>query len=176
MGSGTTAAVAHKMGRKYIGIEMGEHAVSHVVPRLQKVIDGEQGGISKALGWQGGGSFVFYQLGETIFDVYGNIHPKIKWDALASFIWFLETKTALAPRTNKSPLIGIHDNKAYYLLYNGILGDKKPNGGNVLTSIVFEDLPPFAGEKIIFGEACRMSEEKLNDLQISFRQIPYCLK
>ena len=47
LGSGTTAAVAHKMGRRYIGIEMGEHAVTHCVPRMKKVIDGEQGGISK---------------------------------------------------------------------------------------------------------------------------------
>ncbi len=52
LGSGTTCAVAHKMGRKYIGIEMGEHAVTHCVPRLKAVIDGEQGGISKALNWR----------------------------------------------------------------------------------------------------------------------------
>jgi len=53
LGSGTTAAVAHKMGRRYIGIEMGEHAVTHCVPRLRKVIEGEQGGISKEVNWQG---------------------------------------------------------------------------------------------------------------------------
>ena len=51
LGSGTTAAVAHKMGRRYIGIEMGEHAVTHCLPRLKKVIDGEQGGISKGVIW-----------------------------------------------------------------------------------------------------------------------------
>ena len=68
LGSGTTAAVAHKMGRRYIGIEMGEHAKTHCAARLQKVIDGERGGISKAINWQGGGGFHFYKLGETIFD------------------------------------------------------------------------------------------------------------
>ena len=57
LGSGTTAAVAHKMGRHYIGIEMGEHAVTHCVPRMQKVLDGEQGGISEAVNWNGGGGF-----------------------------------------------------------------------------------------------------------------------
>ena len=57
LGSGTTAAVAHKMRRRWIGIEMGDHAATHCLPRLQKVIDGEQGGISKAVGWQGGGGF-----------------------------------------------------------------------------------------------------------------------
>src|ERR1035441_43080 len=55
LGSGTTAAVAHKMGRRYIGIEMGEHTETHCVPRLRKVVDGEQGGISEAVGWKGGG-------------------------------------------------------------------------------------------------------------------------
>lgn len=56
LGSGTTAAVAHKMGRKYIGIEMGEHAYTHCKVRLDKVIDGtDQGGISQAVGWNGGG-------------------------------------------------------------------------------------------------------------------------
>lgn len=57
-GSGTTAAVAHKMGRKYIDIEMGDHAYTHCKVRLDKVIDGsDQGGISKAVGWQGGRLF-----------------------------------------------------------------------------------------------------------------------
>ncbi len=55
LGSGTTAAVAHKMGRRWIGIEMGEHAKTHCAPRLRKVVDGEQGGISEAVDWKGGG-------------------------------------------------------------------------------------------------------------------------
>ena len=63
LGSGTTAAVAQKMGRRFIGIEMGDHAVTHCQPRLQKVIVGEQGGISKAVDWQGGGGFRYYRLG-----------------------------------------------------------------------------------------------------------------
>ena len=64
LGSGTTAAVAHKMGRKYIGIELGEHAKTHCFPRLKAVVDGEQGGISKAVNWQGGGGFKFYTLAQ----------------------------------------------------------------------------------------------------------------
>ncbi len=62
LGSGTTAAVAHKMGRNYIGIEQGDHAATHCVDRLRKVIAGEQGGISRSVGWSGGGSFKFYKL------------------------------------------------------------------------------------------------------------------
>ena len=77
LGSGTTAAVAHKMGRHYIGVEMGDHAVTHCQPRLQKVVDGEQGGISKAVNWQGGGGFTFCRLGATVFDEYGMIDKAI---------------------------------------------------------------------------------------------------
>jgi adenine-specific DNA-methyltransferase len=62
LGSGTTAAVAHKMGRTYIGIERGDHAATHCVDRIRKVIAGERGGISQAVDWNGGGAFHFYKL------------------------------------------------------------------------------------------------------------------
>ena len=62
LGSGTTAAVAHKMNRAYLGIEVGAHIKTHCVQRLQQVIGGENGGISKLIGWQGGGGFDFYRL------------------------------------------------------------------------------------------------------------------
>jgi len=62
LGSGTTAAVAQKMGRKWIGIELGEHIYTHCYSRLKAVIDGEQGGISKIVNWKGGGGFKFYEL------------------------------------------------------------------------------------------------------------------
>lgn len=67
LGSGTTAAVAHKMGRRWIGIELGDHCYTHCIPRLQRVIDGtDQGGITKAVDWQGGGGFRFFELGESL--------------------------------------------------------------------------------------------------------------
>lgn len=74
LGSGTTSAVAHKMGRRYIGIELGNHAYSLCAPRMQNVVDGEQGGISKAVNWQGGGGFKFYELAPSLLnqDEYGN--------------------------------------------------------------------------------------------------------
>lgn len=62
LGSGTTAAVAHKMGRKWIGIEMGDHCYSHCIKRLRSVIDGDKTGISESLNWQGGGGFNFFEL------------------------------------------------------------------------------------------------------------------
>ncbi len=66
LGSGTTAAVAQKMSRRYIGIELGDHCYTHCIPRLQKVVDGEQGGISQAVNWHGGGGFKFYELAPTL--------------------------------------------------------------------------------------------------------------
>jgi adenine-specific DNA-methyltransferase len=73
-GSGTTGAVAHKMGRRWIMIELGEHCHTHIIPRLQKVIDGtDQGGISKAVNWQGGGGFRYYHLAPSLLE-------KDKWD------------------------------------------------------------------------------------------------
>lgn len=74
LGSGTTAAVAHKMGRRYIGIELGDHCYTLCKPRLDRVIDGEQGGISKTVNWQGGGGYKFYELAPTLIvkDKYGN--------------------------------------------------------------------------------------------------------
>ncbi len=172
LGSGTTAAVAHKMGRRYIGIEMGDHALTHCVPRLQKVIDGEQGGISKAVNWSGGGGFRFYRLGPAIFDSSGHINPDIDFSTLAAHIWFMATKTPYTGSGN-SPLLGIHNDTAYYLLYNGILGDKRANGGNVLTSPVLRLLPTHNGPKVIFGETCRFGMARLKKEQIVFRQIPY---
>lgn len=73
LGSGTTAAVAHKMGRRYIGIELGDHCYTHCLPRLKAVVDGEQGGISSAVSWQGGGGFKFYELAPTLIvtDAHG---------------------------------------------------------------------------------------------------------
>ena len=69
LGSGTTAAVAHKMGRKWIGVELGEHCNTHCLPRLKLVCDGtDQGGISKALDWQGGGGFKFYGIAPSLLN------------------------------------------------------------------------------------------------------------
>jgi adenine-specific DNA-methyltransferase len=213
LGSGTTAAVAQKMNRRWIGIEMGDHAQTHCVPRLQKVIDGEQGGISKAVNWQGGGSFRFMKLGATIFDETGAINPEVRFATLAAFIWMQETTTpwkgspppsrgrlgggwgSIGSASNKphphpspplegegmrlahTPLLGTHLGVDYFLLYNGILGDKRPQAGNVLTSAVLQDLNeqfPSAGRaRVIYGEATRLGEMRLANERITFKQIPY---
>jgi adenine-specific DNA-methyltransferase len=84
----------------------------------------------------------------------------------------METRTPLLKRTD-SPLLGIHDGTAYYLLYNGILKDRRPQGGNVLTRAVLELLPKHEGKKIIYGETSRLGRVKLDAEQITFKQIPY---
>ena len=84
LGSGTTAATALKMGRRWIGIEMGNHAYTHCKVRLEKVIDGEDsGGISKSQNWQGGGGFKFYELAPTLIvrDKHGNAVISDKYNA-----------------------------------------------------------------------------------------------
>jgi len=207
LGSGTSTAVAHKMGRRWIGIEMGEHAATHCLPRLQKVIDGEQGGISKAVGWQGGGGFRFMKLGAPVFDEKGRIHLDVRFATLAAFIWQQETGTALdASHTwPGTPYLGTHykvdsclcpSDKgeellsfiktpafACYLLFNGILKDKRPASGNVLTQAVLDALlalhattPEPTAPLLVYGEACRLGEERLRQANVSFRHIPYDVK
>lgn len=89
LGSGTTAAVAHKMGRRYIGIEMGDHAYTHCKVRLDKIIAGEDnGGITKSTNWQGGGGYRFYELAASLIneDPFGEyvINPDYDADMLAA--------------------------------------------------------------------------------------------
>jgi adenine-specific DNA-methyltransferase len=181
LGSGTTAAVALKMGRRFIGIEMGEHAQTHCVVRLKKVIDGEQGGISESVGWQGGSGFRFFQLGEPVFDSEGRINEKIKFCQLAAHIWFYETKTPFHKPKKKSSFLGVHNGTAYALLYNGILHDRRINGGNVLTTVMLDIIINDAGNAeydslVIYGECSRIGETRLKNNKIVFKQIPYDIK
>jgi adenine-specific DNA-methyltransferase len=183
LGSGTTAAVAHKMGRRYIGIEMGEHALTHCAPRLKKVVEGERGGISEAVDWKGGGGFRFFRLGPSVFDDEGQIRQDIRFPVLAAHIWFSETNTPWA-RTRGTPLLGFHDGRAFALLYNGILGDKRPDGGNVLTRATLDTIrekvakkdPTFDGPVTVYGEWSRITPPVLERNRITFKQTPYDVK
>jgi adenine-specific DNA-methyltransferase len=183
LGSGTTAAVAHKMGRRYIGIETGEHAVSHCAPRLKKVIDGEQGGISESIGWKGGGGFRFYRLGAPVFDEAGHIRADIRFPVLAAHIWFSETGMPWNGN-GRSPFLGIHGGRAYALLYNGILGDKRPDGGNVLTratlafirEAISKEMKGFSGPLTVYGEQSRLGIDTLKNCGVDFKQTPYDVK
>ncbi|MEE4376220.1 MAG: site-specific DNA-methyltransferase [Candidatus Competibacteraceae bacterium] len=94
-GSGTTGAVAHKMGRRWIMVELGEHCHTHIIPRIHKVIDGEDsGGITQAVDWKGGGGFRYYRLAPSLLekDKWGNwvVNPEYNAAMLAEALCKLE--------------------------------------------------------------------------------------
>ncbi|CCN20302.1 site-specific DNA-methyltransferase [Bordetella bronchiseptica] len=94
-GSGTTGAVAHKMGRRWLMVELGEHCHTHILPRLRKVIDGEDGGgVTESVGWEGGGGFRYYSLAPSLIvnDRWGNpvINPEYNAAQLAEALAKLE--------------------------------------------------------------------------------------
>ena len=94
-GSGTTGAVAHKMGRRWIMVELGEHCHTHISPRLKKLIDGtDHGGVSETINWKGGGGFRYYRLGPSLLqqDKWGNwvINKEYKPEMLAEAVCKLE--------------------------------------------------------------------------------------
>lgn len=138
LGSGTTAATAHKMGRKWIGIEMGEHAYSHCQKRLCNVIDGEQTGISKSVNWHGGGGFKFYELAEPllvknkVLPVY-QINPSYTWDMVCEAICKIEGFTyepsgEFQGHSSENRFIHITDefvNTKYVMSIMKNLGDKQ---------------------------------------------------
>ncbi len=178
LGSGTTAAVAHKMGRRWIGIEMGDHAETHCKPRLDKVIAGEQGGVSEAVGWAGGGGYRFYRLGAAVFDADGHIADGIAFATLAAHIWFSETGTPFTGAA-ETPVLGMHEGTAYALLYNGILGDRSVSGGNVLTAALLARLRAesgWDGPMTVYGEWSKLGAARLADAGVTFKQTPYDVK
>ena len=187
-GSGTTgqAVLAQNKedggARRCILIEMDKEICSTVTrPRIKSVVEGheKQGQtVSSEAKVPGlGDGFKYCFLGETLFNSTGQIAQAVTFIDLARFVFFKETGLPLPDDvTGKSPLIGIHNNTAVYLLYNGILGDKTPQGGNALTRAVLAGLPPHDGPKVVYGTSCRVGLVRLNQESILFRQIPYELK
>ena len=181
LGSGTTAAVAHKMNRRYIGLEMADTAETHCAPRLRAVIDGEQGGISKAVNWQGGGGFRFLRLGGAVFAEDGSVNAGLAFADLAAHLWFAETRQPFTPQETPSPFLGVHNNCGYALLYNGIIGDKSVNGGNILTTptlaTIRRDVPKgFGGRIVVYARGKRFLPGRMKTENLDFRQIPYDCK
>ena len=181
LGSGTTAAVAHKMRRRWIGIEKGRQAETLCAKRLRAVVAGEDsGGVTASAKWKGGGGFHFLRLGEPIFVGDGRINPSATFPALAAHVWFAETRTPLSPRVGEGPFLGVHQGTGYALLYNGILKDKRANGGNVLTHSVLRDCRvaarmrglPDAGRLVIYGSGCLLRRKALWAANAVFQQIP----
>ncbi|MYG63446.1 MAG: site-specific DNA-methyltransferase [Synechococcus sp. SB0675_bin_7] len=168
------------MGRRYIGIELGDHAVTHCVPRLRKVIDGEQGGISKAQNWRGGGGFRFYRLGPPVFMGNGAILPDIRFPVLAAHVWFAETGIPWTQPARLTPFLGVHEGHGYALLYNGILRERSTNGGNVLTRTSLATIRraqgEFMGPLTVYGERTTLRQAALTAEAVVFKQTPYEVK
>jgi len=127
-----------------------------------------------------GGGVLFCKLGGTLFDDAGIVSDQVRFSDLAAHVFFAETGSPIPKRaTGKSPLLGVHQGRAIYLLFNGVLGDKRPAGGNVLTHAVAEALPAHPeghGPRLVLGEACRLGEKALAAYGITFRQIPFDVK
>lgn len=186
-GSGTTAHAILPMNkadgqrRKFVLVEIDDQIARNVAAhRLRKVIDGytnAKGDLVEGLG----GGFRFCRLGKTLFDEHGEINKDVPFTDLARYVYLIETGVPAPTRPRRdNPLLGVHEGRAIYLLYNGVLGDKRPSGGNVLTHAVLESLgshPAGAGlPRVVYGEACRLSETTLQRLNVTFRQTPYALR
>lgn len=121
-----------------------------------------------------GGGFRFCELGEPLFDEDGKIRDAVRFADLARHVWFTETGEPLPQESpTDSPLLGEYRGVGIYLLYNGILGDKSANGGNVLTRAVLAQLPEFDGQKVIYCAGCLLGRDRLQAEQIIVRQTPY---
>jgi len=124
--------------------------------------------------------FQYCKLSGALFDDAGNIASEVRFGDLATHVFFTETGSPLPKRANgKTPLLGVHQGRAIYLLYNGVLGDRRPAGGNVLTHDVAQSLsehPDGRGLRVVYGEACRLGPKSLEKYGIVFRQIPFELK
>ena len=175
-GSGTTAQAVLELNkedggnRKFILCEMLPEVAEPITrERAKRVI--ERDGLQEQTG------FKFVKLGEQMFTADGDINPEISYEDLARHVFFMATGTPLDSGIAefKTPLIGVSNGAAIYLLYNGILKDTSVNGGNRLTQKVLKTLPKHDGVKIIYGTACGLSESVLRKNNIVFRQTPYTI-
>lgn len=180
-GSGTTGHAILKQNaedggnRRFILVEMDEHIAQNVTAeRVRRVAQGYTSAKGQAVQGLGGG-FQFCRLSDQpLFDAMGEIRSDVTFAQLVKFVWFSETQTGYSGSAD-SPLLGVHEGRAIYLLYNGILKDKSVGGGNVLTPQVFNLLPTFAGPKVIYAAADRMGARAARE-GITFKQTPYALE
>ena len=180
-GSGTTGHAVLKQNvedggqRRFIMVEVDKNIAHNVtVERVKRVATGYTNAKGNAVEGLGGG-FQFCRLSaEPLFDADGQIRSDVSFAQLAEFVWFAETGTGYTGKAD-SPLLGVHEGRAIYLLYNGILKDKSVGGGNVLSGPVFDVLPKFVGPKAIYAAANRMGSRTARE-GITFKQTPYALE
>ncbi|MGH8122883.1 MAG: site-specific DNA-methyltransferase [Rudaea sp.] len=180
-GSGTTGHAVLKQNaedggnRRFILVEMDEGIAKNVTSeRVRRVAQGYVNADGEQVAGLGGG-FQFCRLSsEPLFTAEGQVRADVTFAQLAEFVWFVETGSGFSGQVD-SPLIGEHEGRVIYLLYNGILKDKSVDGGNVLTGTVLDALPPSTGPKVIYAAACRLGNARLQRENILFKQTPYAL-
>lgn len=185
-GSGTTGQAVLEQNksdggnRRFILVEMDSNVCRNIAAqRLTRVVEGyERTNDTKNNKFSAlGGGYRFCFLGNTLFDEFGNIAEEVKYPDLAAHIFFTETGTPIPkPATSESPFLGAYENKAVYLMYNGVMGDKRHGSGNILTAKLLAELPKDDGPKIIYGEGCLLSSQRLKKEGIIFKQVPYQIK
>ncbi|MEO5713626.1 MAG: site-specific DNA-methyltransferase [Luteolibacter sp.] len=181
-GSGTTGHAVLKMNAANPDEEPRRSILVEIEPQIAREVTRERVGRA-AHGYTNakgekieglGGGFRFCELGEPLFDETGHIRDAVKFGELARHVYFTETREPLPrERVPNSPLLGVCRGIAVYLLFNGILGDKTSNGGNVLTRKTMTKLPPFDGPKVIYCAGCLIGAERLAEEGITVRQTPY---
>ena len=147
--------------------------------RIRRVIRGVKTASNELLRNGLGGSFRYCKLGKPLFDQHGQISKEVKFSDLAAHVFFSETGSPIPQRASgKTPLLGVFKDCAIYLLYNGVMGDKRTDSGNVLTTKVLSNLPPSPKgmKRIIYADGCRLGQATLNRKNIVMRKMPYNIK
>lgn len=181
-GSGTTGHAVLKQNvedggtRRFILVEMDDNIARKITAeRVRRVSAGYTNAKEQAVAKLGSG-FQFCKLSnEPLFTATGQIRADVSFPQLTEFVWFAETGAGFSGKAD-SPLLGVFEGRAVYLLYNGILKDRKVNGGNVLTAPIYASLPKHDGPKVIYAAACRMGNSALAREGIVFKQTPYALE
>ncbi len=182
-GSGTTGHAVLRLNqsdggnRRFILVEMESRIARDITSeRIRRVAEGYTNAKGEKVEGLGGG-FRYCELGEPLFDAHGQIRDSVRFGELARHVYFTETGEPLPrERVPNTPFLGACRGVGIYLLYNGILGDKSANGGNVLTRAVLAQLPPFDGPKVIYCAGCLLGRDKLRAERIVVRQTPYEIK
>ncbi|NLF98311.1 MAG: site-specific DNA-methyltransferase [Candidatus Riflebacteria bacterium] len=182
-GSGTTGHAVLKQNaedggsRRFILVEMDKDIAQRVTAeRVKRSVVGYNNTKGNRIEGLGAG-FSYCELGSPLFDETGQIKAEVTFQDLARHVFFTETGNPLPEKAEKNfPLLGIANGVAVYLLYNGVLKDKRPDSGNILTVPVLHDLPPHDGPKVIYGIGCRIGASRLRQEGITFHQIPYAIK
>ena len=182
-GSGTTGHAVLKQNaadggnRKFILVEMEEKIAQDITAeRVRRVAGGYTNAKGEAVEGLGSG-FQFCRLSkEPLFNEFGDVRDDVTFAQLADFVWFAETGEGYTGKAD-SPCLGVHGGVAVYLLFNGILGDRRPAGGNILTPAVLASLHEHDGLRVIYAAAVKgIGPAALARANIIFKQTPYAIE